>query len=76
MGEPMRILVLAHQMVRLSGLRLRDDHNPDGDIEICCTGLRPGENLYEELLIESSSEATAHPLIYRAREAFLPLEHL
>ncbi|WP_398331917.1 polysaccharide biosynthesis protein [Vulcanococcus sp.] len=76
MGEPVRILELARQMVRLSGLRVRDAHNPDGDIEILCTGLRPGEKLYEELLIEASSEATAHPLIYRAREASLPPEQL
>jgi FlaA1/EpsC-like NDP-sugar epimerase len=76
MGEPVRILDLARQMVRLSGLRVRDAHTPDGDIEIRCTGLRPGEKLYEELLIEASSEATAHPLIYRAREASLPFEKL
>lgn len=76
MGEPVRILELARQMVRLSGLRVRDTHNPDGDIEIRCTGLRPGEKLYEELLIEASSEPTAHPLIYRAREASLPPELL
>ena len=76
MGEPVRILDLARQMVRLSGLCVRDSHNPDGDIEIRCTGLRPGEKLYEELLIEASSEATSHPLIYRAREASLPPEHL
>ena len=76
MGEPVRILDLARQMVRLSGLRVRDANNPDGDIEIRCTGLRPGEKLYEELLIEASSEATAHPLIYRAREASLPPEQL
>lgn len=76
MGEPVRILDLARQMVSLSGLSVRDAHNPDGDIEIRCTGLRPGEKLYEELLIEASSEATAHPLIYRAREASLPPEHL
>ncbi len=76
MGEPVRILELARQMVRLSGLRVRDAHNPDGDIEILCTGLRPGEKLYEELLIEASSEVTTHPLIYRAREASLPPEQL
>ena len=76
MGEPVRILDLARQMVRLSGLRVRDAHTPDGDIEIRCTGLRPGEKLYEELLIEASSEATAHPLIYRAREACLAPEQL
>ena len=76
MGEPVRILDLGRQMVSLSGLRLRDAHNPDGDIEIRCTGLRPGEKLYEELLIEASSESTAHPLIYRARETSLPPAHL
>ena len=68
MGEPVRIKALAEQMVRLSGLSLRDAANPDGDIEIICTGLRPGEKLYEELLIEAESQPTAHPLIYRAQE--------
>lgn len=68
MGEPVRILDLARQMVELSGLRLRDADNPGGDIAIVCTGLRPGEKLYEELLIDGHGEATAHPLIYRARE--------
>ena len=72
MGEPVRIIDLARQMVRLSGLRVRDAHHPDGDIEIRCTGLRPGEKLYEELLIEANSDPTVHPLIYRAREAALP----
>lgn len=72
MGEPVRILDLAKQMVRLSGLSLRDVQNPQGDIEIVCTGLRPGEKLYEELLIDAESEATAHPLIYRARERAIP----
>ena len=68
MGEPVRIKDLAEQMLRLSGLSLRDARNPNGDIEIACIGLRPGEKLYEELLIEAESEATKHPLIYRARE--------
>ena len=71
MGEPVRIKALAEQMVRLSGLSLRDAAHPDGDIEIVCTGLRPGEKLYEELLIEAESQPTAHPLIYRAQERFL-----
>jgi FlaA1/EpsC-like NDP-sugar epimerase len=75
MGQPVRIKDLAEQMVRLSGLTLRDDNHPNGDIEIRCTGLRPGEKLYEELLIEAESEPTAHPLIYRAREhALAPAE--
>jgi len=68
MGEPVRIKALAEQMVRLSGLSLRDTAHPDGDIEIVCTGLRPGEKLYEELLIDAESQPTAHPLIYRAQE--------
>ncbi len=68
MGEPVRIKALAKQMVRLSGLSLRDAAHPDGDIEIICTGLRPGEKLYEELLIDAESRPTAHPLIFRAEE--------
>lgn len=72
MGEPVRIKTLAEQMVRLSGLSLRDSLNPEGDIEIVCTGLRPGEKLYEELLIDSDSHPTDHPLIYRAKERALP----
>ena len=52
---------------------LRDAAHPDGDIEIVCTGLRPGEKLYEELLIEAESQPTDHPLIYRARNGrYLP----
>ena len=68
MGEPVRIKDLAEQMVRLSGLSLRDARNPKGDIEVVCTGLRPGEKLYEELLIEAESQPTKHPLIFRATE--------
>ncbi|MFO7628166.1 MAG: nucleoside-diphosphate sugar epimerase/dehydratase [Prochlorococcaceae cyanobacterium] len=69
MGEPVRIVDLARQMVRLSGLSLRDSDNPAGDIEIKFTGLRPGEKLYEELLISGDAEGTGHPLIFRAPEA-------
>jgi FlaA1/EpsC-like NDP-sugar epimerase len=76
MGEPVRILDLAKQMVRLSGLSLRDAQHPQGDIEIVCTGLRPGEKLYEELLIDAESEPTIHPLIYRATERAIPPEQL
>ncbi|UPH89122.1 nucleoside-diphosphate sugar epimerase/dehydratase [Synechococcus sp. NB0720_010] len=72
MGEPVRIKDLAEQMVRLSGLSLRDARNPGGDIEIVCTGLRPGEKLFEELLIDAESEPTEHPLIYRAHERAVP----
>ena len=76
MGEPVRIKSLAEQMLRLSGLSLRDASQPEGDIEIVCTGLRPGEKLYEELLIDAASEPTQHPLIYRASERSIPPEQL
>lgn len=68
MGDPVRIADLARQMIELSGLRVRDEHNPDGDIAIQYTGLRPGEKLYEELLIGSDDQPTEHPLIRRACE--------
>jgi len=76
MGDPVRIKDLAEQMVRLSGLSLRNDTCPDGDIEIVCTGLRPGEKLYEELLISANAYPTPHPLIYRATEAAIPTAQL
>ena len=76
MGEPVRIKDLAEQMVRLVGFSIRDAQNPGGDIEIACTGLRPGEKLYEELLIDAESESTQHPLIFRAQERTLPLDQL
>jgi FlaA1/EpsC-like NDP-sugar epimerase len=72
MGEPVRILDLARQMIRLSGLEVQDEDNPDGDIRIEFTGLRPGEKLYEELLIGEHDEATEHPRIRRAQEESLP----
>lgn len=70
MGEPIRILDLARRMVALSGLTVRDAEHPQGDIAIEFTGLRPGEKLYEELLIGDNPLATAHPRIRRAREEF------
>ncbi len=71
MGEPVRIIDLARNMVSLSGLRVRDDANPDGDVEILVTGLRPGEKLYEELLIGDNPEPSPHPRIMRAQESFV-----
>ena len=68
MGEPIRIADLAQRMVHLAGLRIRDERNPNGDIEIKYTGMRPGEKLHEELLIGSNVEGTEHPMIMRARE--------
>lgn len=70
MGEPVKIMDLARGMIRLAGLTVKDDAHPTGDIEIRVTGLRPGEKLYEELLIGENSEGTHHPLICLAREPF------
>ena len=71
MGEPVKIMDLALRMVQLSGLTLRDAEHPQGDIEITVTGLRPGEKLYEELLIGNNPEPTVHPRIMKAHEDFL-----
>lgn len=71
MGDPVRILDLARRMVELSGMTVRDDANPEGDIEIAVTGLRPGEKLYEELLIGDNPTRTAHPRIMKAHEEHL-----
>lgn len=76
MGQPVKIMDLARRMVDLSGLRLRDAARPDGDIGITITGLRPGEKLYEELLISEHPEPTEHPRILRAREEYLPWDAL
>ena len=76
MGEPVRIADLARTMIELSGLDVKDEANPDGDIELQITGLRPGEKLYEELLIGDNSEPTAHPRIMRAQEDFVPWQEL
>ena len=76
MGNPVYIFDLAKQMISLSGLTLKDKSNPDGDIEITITGLRAGEKLYEELLIDAKSEATSHPLIFRANEKSIPSNQL
>lgn len=72
MGQPVKILDLARRMVELSGLSVRDEQNPAGDIEITLTGLRPGEKLYEELLIGDNPLPTQHPRIMRAHESFIP----
>ena len=76
MGEPVLIKDLAEQMVRLSGLSLRDDQNPSGEIAITCTGLCPGVKLYEDLLIDAESDPTQHTLIFRAQDRSLPPEVL
>ncbi|WP_081774262.1 polysaccharide biosynthesis protein [Sphingomonas sp. URHD0057] len=71
MGEPLKVRDLARSMVELSGLSVRDDSNPDGDIEIVEIGLRPGEKLHEELLLEDTAEPTSHPRIVRAKETMI-----
>ena len=68
MGQPVKIYDLAKQMINLSGLSIKDSNNPNGDIEIIFTGLRSGEKLYEELLIDGNIIPTKHPLIYKANE--------
>ncbi len=76
MGKPVRIVDLAKKMIRLSGLEVKDESNPNGDIEIKYTGLRPGEKLYEELLIGDNVSDTNNPLIMRAEEDMLPWDEL
>ena len=76
MGEPVRIHDLAVKMVYLSGLLVKDEDHPHGDIEIAMIGLRPGEKLYEELLIGDNPQPTAHPKIMKAHEEFLSWDDL
>ena len=74
MGEPIKIIDLAYKMIHLSGLTPIDNENPDGDIRIEFTGLRPGEKLYEELLIGNDVIQSEHPIIMQARESKLSFE--
>jgi UDP-N-acetylglucosamine 4,6-dehydratase len=76
MGQPVRIDDLARRMIALMGLTVRDESNPDGDIEIHYTGLRPGEKLYEELLIGDNATRTTHSMIQRALEHSLPWDRV
>ena len=71
MGRPVRIYDLASRIVKLSGLTLKEESNPQGDIEIKVTGLRPGEKLYEELLIGDNPQPTLHSRIMRGKEEFI-----
>ena len=72
MGQPVKIMDLARRMVELSGMSVKDEQHPEGDIEIAVTGLRPGEKLYEELLIGDNPKPTVHPRIMKAHEDFIP----
>jgi UDP-N-acetylglucosamine 4,6-dehydratase len=76
MGEPVKITELARHMVSLSGMTVRDDDNPTGDIEICYVGLRPGEKLYEELFLGKELVTTKHPRIQMSNERVISLAEL
>ena len=76
MGDSIKIRNLIYKMVKLSGFRIKDDKNPDGDIEIKITGLRTGEKLYEELLIGNNPQKTNHPKIQKISDPFIPFELL
>ena len=71
MGQPIKVMDLARRMIELSGLIVKDKQNPSGDIEIKITGLRPGEKLYEELIIGNNPTPTTHPKILKAHEDFI-----
>ncbi|MDO9369802.1 MAG: nucleoside-diphosphate sugar epimerase/dehydratase [Sphingopyxis sp.] len=76
MGEPVRILDLARNMIELSGLTVQSEENPTGDVEVVFTGLRPGEKLFEELLVDDNALSTDHPRIMVAAESFWPADDL
>ena len=76
MGEPVKIIELAKRLINLSGYEVKDRNNPNGDIEIIFTGLRPGEKLYEELLIGDNISKTDHKQILRAEEEFITKEEI
>ena len=76
MGEPVKIVELAKRLINLSGMELIDENNPEGDVEIIFTGLKPGEKLYEELLIGNNVSTTEHKRILKAQEDFLTTEEL
>jgi len=76
MGQSVKIMDLARRMIELSGLTIKDEQNSDGDIDIEITGLRPGEKLYEELLIGDNPRPTSHSRIMKAHEEFIPWEDL
>ena len=71
MGKPIRIVDLAEQVIKLSGLTIKNEENPKGDIEIIDIGLRPGEKLFEELLVDGKSIKTKNPLIFKSQEKYV-----
>ena len=76
MGKSVKIRDLVDKMIKLSGFRIKDDKNPNGDIEVKITGLRPGEKLYEELLIGNNPQKTHHERIQKAQDPFIPFNQL
>ena len=76
MGESVKIKDLIYKMIKLSGLTIKDPKNLDGDIEVKITGLRPGEKLYEELLIGDNPKKTHHEKIQKAQDPFIPFNQL
>ena len=76
MGKSVKIRDLVDKMIKLSGFRIKDDKNPNGDIEVKITGLRPGEKLYEELLIGNNPQKTHHERIQKAQDPFIPFDQL
>jgi len=76
MGEPVKIAQLARHMIELSGLEIKDEQNPEGDIAIEVTGLRPGEKLYEELLIAGEPQKTSHPRIFKSNDDYIAWQEL
>ena len=76
MGDPIKIYDLAVKMIELSGLKVKDSTNSDESVEITITGLRPGEKLFEELLLSENPVKTKHPKIFRSKEPFIQLDEL
>jgi len=76
MGQSIKIRDLIDKMIKLSGLSIKDDKNLEGDIEIKITGLRPGEKLYEELLLGDNPQETYHEKIQKAQDPFIPFNKL
>jgi FlaA1/EpsC-like NDP-sugar epimerase len=76
MGESVKIKDLIYKIVKLSGLTVKDKNNEEGDIEIKIIGLRPGEKLYEELLLGDNPQKTQHPKIQKAQDPFIPFNLL
>ena len=76
MGKSVKIIDLIYKMINLSGFTIKDNKNPTGDIEVKIIGLRPGEKLYEELLIGDNPQKTFHEKIQKTQDPFIPYDQL